>query len=105
MEYRMNIYVGNMSFATTEEQVRHAFEGFGAVSTVRLITDRETGKPKGFGFVEMLAINEANAAIGAMNGRELNGRALSVNEAKPRGEGGARDTGNREGSNGYRKVY
>ena len=103
----MNIYIGNMSFETTEEQVRLAFEGFGAVSTVRLITDRETGRPKGFGFVEMLATNEANAAIGGMNGRELNGRALSVNVAKPRGESSSdtRDTGNREGANGYRKVY
>lgn len=101
----MNIYIGNMSFETTEEQVRHAFEGFGAVSTVRLITDRETGRPKGFGFVEMLALSEANAAIGGMNGRELNGRALSVNEAKPRNDSVDRDSGNRESSNGYRKVY
>lgn len=96
----MNIYIGNMSFDTTEEQLRQAFEGFGQVSTVKMITDRDSGQPKGFAFVEMPASNEATAAIGGLNGREMNGRAWNVNQAKPREEGG-----NRAGGNGYRKVY
>ncbi|MCC6961772.1 MAG: RNA-binding protein [candidate division Zixibacteria bacterium] len=96
----MNIYVGNMSFETTKEQLRQAFEGFGQVSTVNVITDRDSGQPKGFAFVEMPATAEATAAIGGLNGREMNGRELKVNQAKPR-----EDRGNREGGNGYRKVY
>jgi RNA recognition motif-containing protein len=80
----MNIYIGNMSFDTTENQLRQAFEGFGEVATVKIITDRYSGEPKGFAFVEMSAKNEAIAAISGLNGQELNGRALNVNEAKPR---------------------
>ena len=96
----MNIYIGNMSFDTTEDQLRQAFEGFGEVSTIKIITDRDSGQPRGFAFVEMSAKNEAIAAISGLNGQELNGRALNVNEAKPRPEGG-----NRSGGNGYRKSY
>ncbi|MFZ1683801.1 MAG: RNA-binding protein [Candidatus Zixiibacteriota bacterium] len=96
----MNIYVGNMSFQTTEDNLRQAFEGFGQVSTVKIIMDRDSGQPKGFAFVEMPAQNEATAAIAGLNGRELNGRTLNVNQAKPREEGG-----NRTGGNNYRKVY
>jgi RNA recognition motif-containing protein len=96
----MNIYIGNMSFDTTEEQVRQAFEGYGEVSTVKIITDRDSGQPKGFGFVEMASKDEAMAAISGLNGQEMNGREVNVNEAKPRKEGG-----NRSGKNGYRKVY
>jgi RNA recognition motif-containing protein len=96
----MNIYIGNMSFDTTEDQLRQAFEGYGAVSTVKIISDRDTGKPKGFGFVEMSSTDEATAAISGLNGQDLNGRALNVNEAKPR-----TDSGNRAGGNGYRKSY
>jgi len=96
----MNIYIGNMSYETTENQLRQAFEGFGAVSTVKIIMDRDSGQPKGFAFVEMPATNEATAAIGGLNGRELNGRELNVNEAKPRA-----DSGNRNGGTSYRKSY
>jgi len=93
----LNIYIGNMSFETTEDQLRQAFQGYGEVSTVKIITDRESGQPKGFAFVEMPTSNEANAAIGGLNGRELNGRALSVNQAKPREENTRRG-----GSGSYR---
>ena len=84
----MNIYIGNMSFETTEDQLRQAFEGYGEVSTVRVITDRESGKAKGFAFVEMSATDEATAAISGLNGQDLNGRAINVNEAKPRNDSG-----------------
>jgi RNA recognition motif-containing protein len=96
----MNIYIGNMSFDTTEDQLRQAFEGFGEVSTVKIITDRDTGRPKGFAFVEMPELSAANAAIGGLNGHELNGRPLNVNEAKPKAEGGNR-TGNNRPRNSY----
>ena len=96
----MKIYIGNMSYETTEEQLRQAFGGFGEVSTVKIITDRDSGQPKGFAFVEMPTTNEATAAISGLHGKEMNGRALNVNQAKPREEGG-----NRTGGNGYRKVY
>lgn len=96
----MNIYIGNMSYETTEDQLRQAFQSFGQVSTVKVIMDRDSGQPKGFAFIEMPATNEATAAISGLNGKELNGRALSVNQAKPREEGG-----NRTGGNNYRKLY
>lgn len=86
----MNIYIGNMSYETTEAQLRQAFEGFGEVSTVKIITDRDSGQPKGFAFVEMATKDEAIAAISGLNGQDLNGRALNVNEAKPKPEGGNR---------------
>jgi RNA recognition motif-containing protein len=82
----MNIYVGNMSYDTTEDNLRQAFEGYGEVSTVNVIMDRDSGRPKGFAFVEMSSQNEAIAAISGINGREMNGRAVNVNEAKPRVE-------------------
>jgi RNA recognition motif-containing protein len=91
----MNIYIGNMSFDTTEDQLRQAFEGFGEGSTVRVITDRDSGRPKGFAFVEMESKDEASAAISGLNGQDLNGRELNVNEAKPRAQSGG----------GYRKSY
>jgi cold-inducible RNA-binding protein len=96
----MNIYVGNMSYDTTEDNLRQAFEAFGEVSTVKIISDRDSGRPKGFGFVEMSANDEATAAISGLNGQELNGRELKVNEAKPRNDNG----GNR-GGGGYRSRY
>jgi len=96
----MNIYIGNMSFDTTEDQLRQAFEGYGEVSTVKIIADNDSGKPRGFAFVEMSAKDEATAAISGLNGQELNGRALNVNEAKPR-----RENSNRNGGNVYRKSY
>ncbi|RME32137.1 MAG: RNA-binding protein [Candidatus Zixiibacteriota bacterium] len=97
----MNIYIGNMSFDTTEDQLRQAFEGYGEVSTVSIITDKYSGEPRGFAFVEMAAKDEAIAAISGLNGQELNGRALNVNEAKPRTQGG----GGRSGGNNYRRSY
>jgi len=96
----MNIYVGNMSFDTTEDQLRQAFEGFGEVSTVNIITDKNSGEPRGFAFVEMSARDEAAEAISGLNGQELDGRTLKVSEARPRTE-----SGNRSGGNGYRKPY
>jgi RNA recognition motif-containing protein len=96
----MNIYIGNMSFDTTEDQLRQAFQSYGEVSTVKIITDRDSGQPRGFGFVEMSAKSEAVAAISGLNGLELNGRTLNINEAKQRPE-----SGNRSGGNSYRKLY
>ncbi len=78
------IYVGNLPFSATEESVRDLFSQHGSVESVKLITDRETGRPRGFGFVEM--IDGADTAIGALNETELGGRNLKVNEAKPREE-------------------
>lgn len=77
------IYVGNLPFSATEQDVRALFEAHGAVDTVKLINDRETGRPRGFGFVEM-ADADAQAAIQAVNGKEMGGRALRVNEAQER---------------------
>jgi RNA recognition motif-containing protein len=82
------IYVGNLPFSATEAEVHELFAQYGTVHSVKLITDRETGKPRGFGFVEMER-DEANAAIQALNGADFNGRTLRVNEAKERS--GARD--------------
>jgi len=85
-----SIYVGNLPFTATEDDVRKHFEAFGAVSKVKLINDRETGRPRGFGFVEMDPA-AAQAAIAALNGKELGGRTLRVNEAQeraPRAGGG-----------------
>jgi len=90
---RMNIYVGNLLFDVGESDLREAFEQFGQVTEVRLIMDKYTGKSKGFGFIEMPSKDEAEKAIAEMNGKEFMGRALNVNEAKPkidRGGGGRR---------------
>jgi RNA recognition motif-containing protein len=78
-----NIYVGNLAFDSTEDSVRDIFEQHGTVKSVKLISDRDTGRPRGFGFVEMEG-EGSDAAIQALNGTELDGRALKVNEAKPR---------------------
>lgn len=80
----MNIYVGNLSHDTTEEELREAFSAFGEVASARIITDRETGRNKGFGFVEMPVDSQAREAIEGLNGKELQGRQLNVNEARPR---------------------
>ena len=82
----MNIYVGNLAREVSEGDLRTAFEAFGKVDSVRLITDKFTGEARGFGFVEMSNNTEAQAAIGSMNGKDLKGRALTVNEARPREE-------------------
>ena len=83
----MNIYVGNLAYDVTEADLRHAFEPFGAVASVNVIKDNVSGQSKGFGFVEMPSTTEAQAAITGLNGKELKGRALNVNEARPRAEG------------------
>src|SRR3972149_5244572 len=83
----MNIYVGNLSYDTTEDDLRMAFERFGQVTSATLIKDKYTGKSRGFGFVEMPSDEEAQAAIQGLNGTELTGRTLTVNEARPRTEG------------------
>jgi cold-inducible RNA-binding protein len=95
-----NIYVGNLSYDTTQDQLQTLFEAHGEVTSVNVITDRGTGRPRGFAFVEMATEEAANAAIAALNGQEVDGRPLTVNEAKPReprsgGRGGSR--GNRGG--------
>jgi len=80
----MNIYVGNLSFKTTEAELRQTFEAFGTVSSASVITDRATGRSRGFGFVEMPNADEGQRAVEAMNGANLGGRDLTVNEARPR---------------------
>jgi len=87
------IYVGNCSYDVTEQQLRDAFIAFGEVNTVDVITDRDTGRPRGFAFVEMADQASAQAAIRGLNGTDLGGRTLNVNEAKPRNEGGGGDGG------------
>jgi len=84
----MNIYVGNLSFTTTEDDLKRAFESYGRVESARCVIDRDTNRSKGFGFVEMADDSEANAAISALDGRDLDGRTIKVNEARPREEGG-----------------
>jgi RNA recognition motif-containing protein len=97
----MNIFVGNMSFKTTEAELRQLFEGYGAVDKVSVITDRETGRPRGFAFVEMANQAEGQAAIAALNGKEVEGRALTVNEARAREDrGGGGFRGGRGGGGG-----
>jgi RNA recognition motif-containing protein len=84
----MNIYVGNLSFDVTQAQLQAEFEAFGAVSKVSIVADRDTGRPRGFAFVEMADDTQAKAAIDALNGKQISGRALTVNEARPRTGGG-----------------
>ena len=80
----MNIFVGNLAFTATDQDLRQLFEPYGAVDKINLITDRDTGRAKGFGFVDMPDSRAAQSAIQGLNGKDLNGRALTVNEAKPR---------------------
>jgi RNA recognition motif-containing protein len=84
----VNIYVGNLSFDTTEEALREAFANYGEVTSTSIITDKYSGRSRGFGFVEMANSAEASAAIAALNGTEMDGRTLNVNEARPRTENG-----------------
>jgi RNA recognition motif-containing protein len=90
-----NVYVGNLSFDTTQGKLQELFEAHGQVSSINMITDRETGRPRGFAFVEMMTDEGASAAIHALDGQDVDGRALKVSEAKPRaprgGGGGHRD--------------
>ncbi len=94
----MKIFVGNLSFQSTDESIRSVFAEHGQVDEVALLTDRDTGRPRGFGFITMPNGEEAQAAIDAINGRDVDGLALNVNEAKPREGGG----GNRGGGGGGR---
>lgn len=84
----MNLYIGNLDYKVNENHLREFFEQMGEVSSAKIITDRETGRSKGFGFVEMPNNDEASAAIESLNGKNLLSRAITVNEARPRPEGG-----------------
>jgi len=83
-----NIFVGNLDFSATESAVRALFEPYGNVERVSVVTDRDTGRSRGFAFVEMTDGTQADQAIAALNGSDLNGRALNINEARPQGSGG-----------------
>jgi cold-inducible RNA-binding protein len=98
-----NIFVGNLSFGSTEQDIRALFETYGTVDRVSIVTDRESGQPRGFGFVEMSNDSEGDKAIAGVNGHEVGGRALNVNEARPKGSGGGgggRDGGGNRGGRG-----
>jgi len=96
-----NIFVGNLDFAATESSIRALFEPYGNVERVNLVTDRDTGRSRGFAFVEMTDSAQADQAIAALNGADLNGRALNVNEARPKPQGGGGGfRGNRGGGGG-----
>ncbi len=83
-----NIFVGNLSYQTTQEELHQAFSQYGAVDRVNIVTDRDTGQPRGFAFVEMSDERDAQTAISQLNGAEMNGRNLNVNEARPKPQGG-----------------
>ena len=103
-----NIFVGNLSFSTTEDELRQMFEAHGQVDRVSIMTDRDTGRSRGFGFVEMASNEDGEKAITALNGSQTGGRTLNVNEARPKtersggggGGGGGRDRGERGGRGG-----
>jgi RNA recognition motif-containing protein len=100
----MNIYVGNLSFEVSEENLRQAFEAFGQVSSATIVKDKYSGQPRGFGFVEMPDQDKAKAAIENLNGKELLGRQMNVNEARPRadrGRSGGQGQGGPRGRPGY----
>ena len=95
------LFVGNMNFQTTDSELRSLFEPFGEVGVIHLATDRETGRARGFAFVEMTNDEEAGKAIAALNGKEVSGRALNVNEARPRTPAGSGGGGARRGRGGF----
>jgi cold-inducible RNA-binding protein len=102
-----NIFVGNLSFNTNEDELRQAFEAYGQVDRVSIMTDRDTGRSRGFGFVEMASSEDGEKAITALNGAQIGGRTINVNEARPKtervgggGGGGGRDRGDRGGRGG-----
>jgi RNA recognition motif-containing protein len=96
-----NIFVGNLSFQTTQDELQAAFAQYGAVERVNIVTDRDTGQPRGFAFVEMTDRSAAETAINQLNGADLNGRAMNVNEARPKPQGGGGGGyGNRGGGGG-----
>ncbi len=99
----MKIYVGNLSFEVTQDELRQEFEAFGEVASVDVITDKYSGRSKGFGFVEMPTVSEGQAAITGLNGKMLKERALNVNTARPRSDdrGGGGSYGDRRGGGGF----
>ncbi|MGA3351149.1 MAG: RNA-binding protein [Candidatus Sulfotelmatobacter sp.] len=100
-----NIFVGNLSFNTSEDELRQMFEQYGQVDRVSIMTDRDTGRSRGFGFVEMASNEDGEKAITSLNGSQVGGRTLNVNEARPKAEhagGGGRDRGGRGGDRGDR---
>ena len=102
----MKLYVGNLSYDTSEAELRTAFEGYGKVSSCNLVTDKYTGKSRGFGFVEMESKDEANEAMTNLHDTELNGRNLNINEAKPRNDNrGGGGGGFQKKRDGYRENW
>ena len=98
-----NIFVGNLSYGATEDGLRSLFEAYGALQRVSIVTDRDSGQPRGFGFVEMANDEEGDRAIAGLNGKDYEGRTLNVNEARPkadRGSGGGGGGGNRRSGRG-----
>lgn len=95
-----NIFVGNLSYQTTQDDLNAAFAAYGAVERVTIVTDRDTGQPRGFAFVEMTEKRDAETAISQLNGAEINGRALNVNEARPKPTGGSGFGGGRGAGGG-----
>jgi RNA recognition motif-containing protein len=100
----MKIFVGNFSFSTTEDDLRELFQPFGNIESVAVVTDRQTGRSRGFGFVEMSDNGEAEKAIAALNGKEFSGRTLNVNEARPKTDNGG-FRGGRQGGRGRQDDY
>ncbi|HUQ91184.1 MAG TPA: hypothetical protein VM120_05840 [Bryobacteraceae bacterium] len=100
-----NIFVGNLSFGATEQAVRSLFEAHGTVDRVSIVTDRDSGQPRGFGFVEMSNDGEGDRAISALNGRDLDGRSLNVNEARPKAERSGGGGGGNRGGGGRQSRY
>ena len=97
----MNIYAGNLAYSVTDQSLEELFSEFGTVTSARVIQDRDTGRSKGFGFVEMSTNEEASAAIEALNGKEIDGRAVTVNEARPKPQGGGGGGGGGGGRGRY----
>jgi RNA recognition motif-containing protein len=97
-----NIFVGNLSFNTTEDELRQLFAAYGQVDRVSILTDRDTGRSRGFGFVEMSSDDDGEKAIAGLNGSQLGGRKLNINEARPKGEGGGARGGGGGGDRGGR---
>jgi len=95
-----NIFVGNLSFNTNEDELRQIFEAYGQVERVSILTDRDTGRSRGFGFVEMASNEDGEKAIAALNGSQLSGRTINVNEARPKTERGGGDRGGDRGGRG-----
>jgi RNA recognition motif-containing protein len=99
------LYVGNLSYGTTDSDLQGMFEEFGTVESAQVIIDRDSGRSKGFGFVEMRNDQEAQAAISALNGKDVDGRSLTVNEARPREDRGGRSGGGGRGGYGGGRRY